>query len=872
MADKKDLSEAQSYSRRRLVTAFTSGIPEGVELTPKKNQTPVIVGVGLTVIAVLISMFYGIISPSLPSGWENNKLIVAKSSAARYVSSKGTLHPVINAISARLLIPSSDFKVITVDDDQLAGIPIGSTIGILGAPDSLPDQDGLVTGSINSCTSEQGTDTTASNEQANTQASHEAALVSVDDADYLVTGSQRYKMPSEPTLRDAYLRALGIPQITAIKASAQWINLFEHGDEMAPIAINDEGKEMNIHGVNVPVGGVVMQQGDSKHGKYVVMTDGSLSPLDDLAYDLYVIGKPEQLTRPRTLNASEFQHFTNSAAPAIPSNWPNGTLTAKRHASSACATYPLRASKKAASSQARLTVKESSDPSTTIKRSGSVKIKDGAGALVRATIGSSDDGTVFAIDSTGTAYPIPNASEETLKRLGYSSKNVRNIPRSWIDVFPQGVQLTAEAAGSPPTAPETSDDSDGTSDSDASATPKSMTTDAVIADGQGQCQAGVENYVTQQPWTNTLFDIDTLRPQSTGKGVTVAVIDSGVDVNNPHLADAVVPGTSYLDSDDSNGMADTYSHGTAVAGIIAARDVQGSSVHGLAPEASIMPIRVFESIREENGRQTGAPSLETVGKAIRYAVDHHAQIINISLSDTRDDPQMQASVRYAESNGSLIVASAGNRLTSTSTKDGLRYPAAYDGVVGVTAVDVELNATEDSVHGSQVDIAAPGMMTASTIPGGVDCVFATDVSSTSFATAYASAEAALIASRYPDETPAQWRQRMFVSANRARSDQRDDKYGWGVMDPQSALALSLSDDLRGPKLDGTTAMQHRAGVSGKPLVLHAQHDPDANVKLFAGIISIVVLCVCATAWLLARYRRETNQKKTGGRFSTSGRE
>lgn len=380
MADKKDLSEAQSYSRRRLVTAFTSGIPEGVELTPKKNQTPVIVGVGLTVIAVLISMFYGIISPSLPSGWENNKLIVAKSSAARYVSSKGTLHPVINAISARLLIPSSDFKVITVDDDQLAGIPIGSTIGILGAPDSLPDQDGLVTGSINSCTSEQGTDTTASNEQANTQASHEAALVSVDDADYLVTGSHRYKMPSEPTLRDAYLRALGIPQITAIKASAQWINLFEHGDEMAPIAINDEGKEMNIHGVNVPVGGVVMQQGDSKHGKYVVMTDGSLSPLDDLAYDLYIIGKPEQLTRPRTLNASEFQHFTNSAAPAIPSNWPNGTLTAKRHASSACATYPLRASKKAASSQARLTVKESSDPSTTIKRSDSVKIKDGAGA------------------------------------------------------------------------------------------------------------------------------------------------------------------------------------------------------------------------------------------------------------------------------------------------------------------------------------------------------------------------------------------------------------------------------------------------------------------------------------------------------------
>lgn len=195
MADKKDLSEAQSYSRRRLVTAFTSGIPDGVELMPKKNQTPVIVGVGLTIIAMLISMFYGIISPSLPSGWENNKLIVAKGSAARYVSSHGTLHPVINAISARLLIPSSDFKVLTVADDQLKGIPIGSTIGILGAPDSLPDRDNLITGSIRSCTSEHGLDTTVSNANARKQTSREAIVASVDGIDYLVTGSHRYQLP-----------------------------------------------------------------------------------------------------------------------------------------------------------------------------------------------------------------------------------------------------------------------------------------------------------------------------------------------------------------------------------------------------------------------------------------------------------------------------------------------------------------------------------------------------------------------------------------------------------------------------------------------------------------------------------------------------
>ena len=248
--------------------------------------------------------------------------------------------------------------------------------------------------------------------------------------------------------------------------------------------------------------------------------------------------------------------------------------------------------------------------------------------------------------------------------------------------------------------------------------------------------------------------------------------------------------------------------------------------------------------------------METVSQAIIYAVDPHAQIINISLSDTRDIPQMRQAVQYAESHGSLIVASAGNRLTSTSTKDGARYPAAYGEVVGVTALNTDLNVTEDSVHGDQVDVAAPGMMTASTIPGGVDCVFATDASSTSFATAYVSAEAALIAARYPSETPAQWRQRILVSANRPHSDQRNTTIGWGIMDPQNALALSLSDTLRGPRLNGEAAMRHGGTASSdKPLILHRRHDSDATMKIIAGVTTVTVLCMCATSWLLAMRRR-----------------
>ena len=296
MANKKDLAEAQSYSRRRLVTAFSSGIPDGVELTPKKNQSPVIVGVGLTVIAILVSLFYGMVSPSLPDGWENNKLIVAKNSAARYVSSNGTLHPVINAISARLLIPSSDFKVLTVADDQLKNIPIGSTIGILGAPDSLPEENNLIAGSINSCVSDSNITTTLSNASSQVTDTATAIVANVDGISYLVNGSHRYQLPQEATLRDAFLRAFGIPETASTDATAQWINLFEQGSPIEQISVDGAGNSITVHGVEALVGSVVMQQGDAKKTKYVVRSDGSLFPLTDFTYGLYITGKTDEFT------------------------------------------------------------------------------------------------------------------------------------------------------------------------------------------------------------------------------------------------------------------------------------------------------------------------------------------------------------------------------------------------------------------------------------------------------------------------------------------------------------------------------------------------------------------------------------------------
>ena len=109
MATKKDLVEAQSFSKRRLTTAFVSGAPGGREVEPHRPMKAVVGGIALTVVLVLGSLAFGWLKGSLPQNWGNNKLVIAKTSGARYVSIKETLHPVLNTTSARLLIPANDF-------------------------------------------------------------------------------------------------------------------------------------------------------------------------------------------------------------------------------------------------------------------------------------------------------------------------------------------------------------------------------------------------------------------------------------------------------------------------------------------------------------------------------------------------------------------------------------------------------------------------------------------------------------------------------------------------------------------------------------------------------------------------------------------
>jgi subtilisin family serine protease len=275
---------------------------------------------------------------------------------------------------------------------------------------------------------------------------------------------------------------------------------------------------------------------------------------------------------------------------------------------------------------------------------------------------------------------------------------------------------------------------------------------------------------------------------------------------NAHFPDGVLlPGRSFVGGSPRQ---DPRAHGTAVAGIIAARPLgDRSGVEGLAPGARVLPVKV---VPDESGTDAGEVSVGTLADGIRYAASAGADVVNVSLSTPADDPRLRSAVRFATDRGALVVASAGNRRTAEDRSDGPRYPAAYPEVVAVAATDADDRVTEDSVHGAHVDLAAPGRDVLTAWGAWGDCYLSQDGESTSYATAYVSAAAALLAQRFPDDGPARWKQRLEATAARDRRDARDDRTGWGLVQPVEALTAVLDASVAGPPLPGASPRPTRA--------------------------------------------------------------
>lgn len=310
----------------------------------------------------------------------------------------------------------------------------------------------------------------------------------------------------------------------------------------------------------------------------------------------------------------------------------------------------------------------------------------------------------------------------------------------------------------------------------------------------GQCTFPAEPF-EGRPWSLKRVLLDQLWEKTRGKGVKVAVIDTGVDDDHPQLKDAVDAGLGkrFLKTPKedeygnpvkppaADGTDDTVGHGTKVAGIIAARPADNTGFVGVAPEATIIPI-------QQNDAQ-GNGDTDTMAASIAYAVEAGAKVINISqdtATPLKPNSNLEKAVNEALAKGVVIVASAGNDGLGGNVKE--TYPASYEGVIAVASSDRNNERAPFSQSGDFVDVAAPGVDMISTVPGGGHCAD----NGTSFSAPYVAGVAALLVAEHPDWKP------HHVAAQIAQTAERsvpghDRHVGWGVIDPVRALT---EDDRR----------------------------------------------------------------------------
>ncbi|MET7641759.1 type VII secretion-associated serine protease mycosin [Streptomyces sp. NPDC005438] len=383
------------------------------------------------------------------------------------------------------------------------------------------------------------------------------------------------------------------------------------------------------------------------------------------------------------------------------------------------------------------------------------------------------------------------------------------------------------------------------------------------AEGAGQCQFG-SRPTKGTPWSLQRVMLSDLWRETKGEGARVAVIDTGVDPRNPQLRKAVDTknGANYLPAKLSkdkygqrpprgrkNGTSDRVGHGTKVAGIIAARKMDGTGFVGLAPRATVIPIIQ----NDENGNG----DTDSLARAIRYAVSQRVDVINISQDTERpleSDSALEQAVNHAVSRGTVVVASAGNDGLGGQVKK--TYPAAYENVLAVGASDRNNERAPFSQAGDFVDVAAPGVDMVSTVPISGHC----PDNGTSFAAPYVAGVAALLAAKHPKWRPHHISAQIMQTAERS-VDRRDRNVGWGVVDPVRALTEDSHP------IDNPVA--HEGLAQGKPPdrieLAEGETAQERNERLgtYALISGGVLVAVIAGGALVVRdWRRRSSRTTT----------
>lgn len=357
----------------------------------------------------------------------------------------------------------------------------------------------------------------------------------------------------------------------------------------------------------------------------------------------------------------------------------------------------------------------------------------------------------------------------------------------------------------------------------------------------------------RQWWFDSRAIEELVWPKTKGAGVTVAVIDSGVQADLPDLRDAVLPGTD-MTGGGSDGRRDTqdgagdFGHGTAMASLIASRGTK-TGFTGLAPRAKILPI-----VAPGVGSTTTAP-------AIRYAADHGAKVISISQGSPAGSyphqcpPAVLEAVKHAAEKDAIVVAAAGNEGDSTNEPS---YPASCPGVVAVGAFDNQGQAWEHTQRQDYVTLSAPGVNITAL---GRDGQIWVNGEGTGHATALASGCFALLRSAFPDKSA---REIVRLAVNTAKDlgpSGKDDQFGYGALSLRNALSQSVPAGAPNPvyeRLDKALAQNaNGSSTTSAPQAATAAKKSGGNVIYGGAVFLLGVAMVIAYLYMRHYHGRRT---------------
>jgi membrane-anchored mycosin MYCP len=340
------------------------------------------------------------------------------------------------------------------------------------------------------------------------------------------------------------------------------------------------------------------------------------------------------------------------------------------------------------------------------------------------------------------------------------------------------------------------------------------------------------------PWAQQMLDPSRAWSYTKGAGVTVAVLDSGVDpaagADGAHkqLAGRVDAGSDATATGAANN--DCTGTGTGVAGVVAAAPVEGFGFAGVAPAARILPVRVSNNRGFGGSDVTGA----VLAKAIRYAVDNHATVIDVAVPVYISDPQLQTAVQYAAGKDVLVIAAVGDNGAATNGNP-TPYPAVYPGVLGVGAINEGGEHIEASQYGAYVDLVAPGDNIV-TLQRGSGFV---PVTGTGVASGFVAGAAALIRSANPGLKADDVAQRLLATATPAAGTLPET--GHGIVNPAAAVSDQMAN-----------GDPHKLAPVDAPPPVNAESTQHRNWALIGtGIAFGAALIVAACAAAIPRGRR-----------------